>query len=282
VDAPSPRSLILDLLSTLRRGSMPVGALVEAGALFGLAGGTLRVALARLVAAGHVERDARGRYRLGERAAPIQRAIVGWRNPTGQTHSWDGTWWGVHTPAAPARAERSRHARGLRLLGFRELAPGLQVRPANLAGGCEAAREELAALGLAGGSLLFVLSDLDAPTDARARSLWDAAGLRAGYRRSLEELAASERRLEALPERDAMCESFLVGGRMIQQLVLDPLLPEEILDPADRHALVDAMRRYDRRGRACWAGFLARFDVPHLRAPADTGLPAGAARLDAA
>jgi phenylacetic acid degradation operon negative regulatory protein len=281
VDGPNPRSLILDLLTTLRRGSMPVSALVEAGALFGLAGGTLRVALARLVAAGQVERDARGRYRMGERAAPIQRAIEGWRSET-RTHPWDGSWWAVQGSAAPARSERRRHARALRLLGFRELVPGLQVRPANLAGGCQAARHQLTALGLARGSLVFAISDLDPATDAHARSLWDAAGLRAGYRRSLAELAASERRLDALPERDAMCESFLVGGRMIQQLVLDPLLPEEILDPSDRHALVEAMRRYDRRGRACWAGFLARFDVPHLRAPADTQLPAGAARLDAA
>jgi phenylacetic acid degradation operon negative regulatory protein len=281
VDSPSPRSLILDLLTTLRRGSMPVGALVEAGALFGLAGGTLRVALARLVAAGQVERDARGRYRMGERAAPIQRAIEGWRSES-RTRPWDGSWWAVHSAPAPARAARSRHARALRLLGFRELSPGLDVRPANLAGDCAAAREQLTALGLAHGSLVFTLSDLDPVTDTRARALWDAAGLRAGYRRSLDALAASEARLDALSERDAMCESFLVGGRMIQQLVLDPLLPEAILDPADRHALVEAMRRYDRRGRACWAGLLARFDVPNVRTPADTGLPAGAARLDAA
>jgi phenylacetic acid degradation operon negative regulatory protein len=113
--------LILDLLSTLRRGSMPVGALVEAGALFGLAGGTVRVALARLVAAGRVERDARGRYRLGEAAAPIQRAIEGWRKRGAGSSGWDGRWWAVHTPAAPARGARQRHGRALRLLGFREL-----------------------------------------------------------------------------------------------------------------------------------------------------------------
>jgi hypothetical protein len=30
------------------------------------------------------------------------------------------------------------------------------------------------------------------------------------------------------------------------------------------------MRDYDQRGRECWASFLARYDVPHRRAPADT------------
>lgn len=281
----SPRSLILDLLSTVRRGSMPVGALVEAGALFGLASGTVRVALARLLAAGRVERDARGRYRLGQAAAPIQRAVEGWRRLEGQTLPWDGRWWAVHTPAASPpspRSERRAHDRALRLLGLRELSPGLCVRPANLVGGCEALRTQLTAMGLAPGALVFGLDALDPETEARARGLWDVAALRQGYRRSLEALEQSERRLAGLSESEAMRESFLVGGRMIQQLVLDPLLPEEILDPAERHALVQAMRRYDRRGRACWAKLMARFDVPHLRAPADTGLPEGVSRLDAA
>ena len=49
----TPRSLILDLMATLpSQGShaMPVSALVEAGGYFGLAGNSLRVALARLMA----------------------------------------------------------------------------------------------------------------------------------------------------------------------------------------------------------------------------------------
>jgi phenylacetic acid degradation operon negative regulatory protein len=58
----------------------------------------------------------------------------------------------------------------------------------------------------------------------------------------------------------------VVGGRAIRQLVLDPLLPEPIARADERAALVEALRRYDRLGRARWARFLARFDVPHLGA----------------
>ena len=47
---PSPRSLILDLLGTVGRGSAPVRALLEAGELFGIGGNRLRVALARAMA----------------------------------------------------------------------------------------------------------------------------------------------------------------------------------------------------------------------------------------
>ena len=46
---PSPRSLILDLLSTLGRSSAPVRALVSAAGLFGIRENSLRVALARLL-----------------------------------------------------------------------------------------------------------------------------------------------------------------------------------------------------------------------------------------
>ena len=63
---PTAKSLILDLLSTLRPGSaMPVGALVEAGSLFGLSGNNVRVSIARLLAGGQIARDERGHYRLG-------------------------------------------------------------------------------------------------------------------------------------------------------------------------------------------------------------------------
>ena len=67
-----------------------------------------------------------------------------------------------------------------------------------------------------------------------------------------------------------MVESFLLGGRTIRQLVLDPLLPETLVPAAEREALVAAMRRYDRVGRASWARFMRGFDIlPEARTPAD-------------
>jgi len=44
---PTAKSLTIDLLSTLRGGSMPVRALVASGALFGIAENNVRVTLAR-------------------------------------------------------------------------------------------------------------------------------------------------------------------------------------------------------------------------------------------
>src|SRR5690606_37367206 len=268
-DAIPAKSLILDLLSTLRRGSMPVRALVEAGALFGIAEGSVRVALTRLLAEGRVERDERGSYRLGEKALAVSERVAGWRRIEERVRPWNGAWLAVL--AAPGgRAAQRGSARALRLLGFRELARGVAVRPDNLAGGIDGVRAELGRLGLAPGAIVAELRALDDVSEARARGLWDAAALVADYRRNARTLEASLRRLATCSEAEAMVESFRVGGAALRALALDPLLPEPIVPAAERAAFVDAMRRYDEAGRACWAAFLARHGVRHRRAPAHT------------
>src|SRR5438876_11524121 len=89
---PAAKGLILDLLATLREGSMPVRALVAAGALFDLDENNVRVALTRLLAAGLIERDERGQYRAGERAGTIGRRIARWRRIEEGLRAWDGSW----------------------------------------------------------------------------------------------------------------------------------------------------------------------------------------------
>lgn len=272
---PAARSLVLDLLSTLRGGTMPVSALVAAGALFGIAENSVRVAVARLLAAGQVERDERGRYRLGERAHAVDRRVHGWRKLEERTRSWDGEWIGIHMGELPTprrRALRLRE-RALRLLGFQVLSSGLAIRPDNLRGGMGELRRELHSLGLETGAVSFRLRELEPSTEARARGLWDVATLCDGYRRSFLDLETSAEELPKLPEAQAMVESYLLGGRVIRQLVLDPLLPEPIVPAAERRALVAALRRYDEAGRRIWAPFMARHGAPHTHTPADTHAP---------
>ena len=66
-----------------------------------------------------------------------------------------------------------------------------------------------------------------------------------------------------------MVESFRLGGRVIRELVRDPLLPEALVPAAERRALVAALRRYDLAGRRVWASFMARYGAPHTELPAD-------------
>lgn len=67
-----------------------------------------------------------------------------------------------------------------------------------------------------------------------------------------------------------MSESFRLGGEAVRRIVLDPLLPEAIIDTHARHALFDAMRHYDRLGRDCWKAWAGE-SVELERSPADVG-----------
>lgn len=257
---PTPKSLILDLLSTAPKSSMAVSALVIAGHLFGISENHIRVTLARLRAAGMIDQDDRGRYRLAAGAAPVGKQVTAWRNVEQRVRPWDGVWIGVHT-AAVQRSERRAHRHGdraLRFLGFERFDAGLHLRPDNLAGGVVAVRQQLHELGLHAKAMVFGVHDLDAAAERRARRLWNTAALRDGYRASLMSLKKSERRLAGLPPHAALVESFVLGGRVIRQIVLDPLLPEPLVSTRERTALVEAMCRYDRAGRACWSAFLSQ------------------------
>jgi phenylacetic acid degradation operon negative regulatory protein len=270
VRRPTAKSLTLDLLSSLRGGSLPVAALVAAAGLFGIEENALRVAITRLVAGGRIARDERGRYRLGAAAEAVDRHVLRARRAEERTLRWPGGWWLVHAGALPpARSPgRRRRAHALRLLGFEALRPRVALRPDNLRTTLPELRDELAGLGLERDALLARASELDADSDARARRLWRHDALGAGYRRLLAELSASEARLARLSEPDAMVESFLVGGRAIRALALDPLLPEPLAPEALRRELARALRRYDRVGRRVWSGFMARHGAPHVASPA--------------
>lgn len=269
---PAPKSLILDLLSTLPRGAMPVRALVAAGERFGLPENNVRVALARLLRAGRVERDERGRYRIGAAAQAVNRRVSSWRAVEERLRPWRGDWAAVLTGGLPrtggARARAEERAR--RLLGFARFSPGVELRPNNLAGGVPALRETLLHLGHTPAAGVVRLDELDATADERARALWDAEGLRGELceiRRSIE---TGIERLPALPRDAAMVESFRLGGRALRAIVLDPLLPDAIVPGDERRALVQAMKRYDRLGREAWREFMEAHGVLSQRAPLDT------------
>lgn len=290
---PTARSLILDLLSTLRTGSMSVRALVEAGALLGIEENNIRVSLARLYASGRVERDERGRYRLGQAVAAMSQRLRSWRDLDTRAGTWEGDWVAVHRAKLGRGPARRRCEKAFALLGFRELEPGLVIRPNNLKGGVAAVREQLIALALgpaseanassgsgreAGGSAvgpgllgrIFVISEFDPTSDLEARGLWDASALAEEAREETRALRASIERFSALPEDRTMTETFLVGGRVLRFLTRHPLLPAEILAPEPLTDLLEQMRDYDRRGRDAWAAFLARHDVPHRALPLDS------------
>ena len=269
----SAKSLAVDLLSTMPpRYAVAVGALLRGATVLGIGENSMRVALARLRARGLVESDERGFYRLSSVAEPVNRQVRSWRSIEEGVVEWDGSWLAVDMSGLPRRDRKCSRIclRALRLLGFESLTPGLRIRPNNLDGGVGEVRARLTALGFAPAPMVFKLMDLDVDLDVRARSLWDVATLEAGYRTGREGLEKSAARLSSLSEAEAMAETFRLGGEAVRRIVLDPLLPESIVDRGARRAFVETMRRYDRLGRDCWKGWSGE-SVVLERSPAEAG-----------
>ena len=251
------KRVVLELLTATDGHELPAAALVAAAAVVDVAETSVRVALTRLVAAGTLEVTARGVYRLGAATRAMTAQITSWRELERSVRKWDGAW----VMASLLGPRERRRDRAVALLGLRELAPGLAVRPDNLAGGAAGVRERLAELGAS--ELIVARAELGAADDARARALWDGAALTAGYVRRRADIDRWLGGGDALDLRRAAREAFVFGGGdVLRAIVTDPRLPEPLVDVAARRAMVDAMVRLDKVGRALWA----RLAEEHARA----------------
>jgi phenylacetic acid degradation operon negative regulatory protein len=124
------RSIALSVLLGSHPPVLPARALVAFAGLFGIAGGTMRTALSRMVSAGELQgRD--GRYQLAGRLLERQRAQDAGRHDPDR--AWDGHWHSI-VAAADQRdlAERRRFRTVMGNHRFGELRPDIWMRPANL------------------------------------------------------------------------------------------------------------------------------------------------------
>lgn len=260
--APTAKRIVLELMSVADQHEASIATLIPACAVLGVGDNSVRVALARLVAAGTVELAGRGRYRLGRAARAMTRQVTSWREVEKQVRRWDGTWACAHLGAL-SRTDRGalrRRDRALRLLGFRALERDLVVRPDNLVGGVGALRDRLYALGLEATAPVFRADELDAATEARARALWAGDRLSEGYADTCARIDRWLVAVDDLEPRAAAREAFFFGGDVLRAIVFDPRLPEPLVDVGARRAMVDAAKRLDATGRRLWARL---FGVPH-------------------
>jgi len=258
----SAKTVVLEVLSageSIFDGALPVRALVQAASVFDIAENSVRVAIVRLRAEGLLESPGRGEYRLGPSAQVVNEKIHGWRTVSSRLSQWDGSWAAVFT-ADLSRTDRPalrRRLRALRYLGFEELKAGLFLRPNNLRPGIDGLRRELVALGLEPEASVFRMEELNPEQEDRARALWDSPGLEQTYSKLHGDLKVSMDRLEQLPLNDSVREAFLLGREGIRHVVLDPLLPEPLVDADKRSTMVDVLQSYCDTGLHLWARFLA-------------------------
>lgn len=203
--ALSARSAVLSVLLGTHPPRLPARQLVRVGALFGIAEGTVRVALSRMVAAGDLIQEDRF-YTLSERLIERQARQDESRDP--HTRPWDGTWEvAVVTAERRAPADRAAFRHMMTALRLAELREGTWLRPANLV-------REWPEIVTAQCTLIDGRPHGD-PTPL----LWDLDGW-----------AAEAHRLERELERaDGLAEGFLVSAAVLRHLLADPLLPAELL-----------------------------------------------------
>ncbi|MFC4014468.1 PaaX family transcriptional regulator C-terminal domain-containing protein [Nonomuraea purpurea] len=204
----SARSAVLSALLGSHPPRLSARHLVRIGALFGIAEGTVRVALSRMVAAGDLIQSERA-YTLSERLVERQARQDESRDP--HTKHWDGTWEvAVVTAERRAPVDRAALRHTMSALRLAELREGTWMRPANLV---RRWPEIVAAQ--------CTLID-GRPHGDPTPLLWDLDGW-----------ADEARRLErALDRSEGLAEGFLVSAAVLRHLLADPLLPPELL-PAD-------------------------------------------------
>ena len=237
------RSVIASTLLGTTPPRLPGRLLVRAGALFGLAEGTVRTALSRMVAAGELTADD-GTYALAGPLLARQARQDESRRAVVAAEPWDGGWTMavVHGDPRPApqRVELRAAAAALRLAELRE---GVWLRPDNLDPGRLPASDAVVAAQCA----RFTTRPDDPEPAALARRLWDLAGWAAradGLRARMDAVVAA---LEA-GDTDALAPGFVLSASVLRLTQADPLLPAALLPAGWPGAALRA--EYDRYDRA--------------------------------
>jgi phenylacetic acid degradation operon negative regulatory protein len=234
------RSVLLSTLLGAHPPELPVRVLVRSGELFGIAEGTVRVALSRMLAAGEVV-TTDGRYRLAGRLLERQARQDESRRPV--LRKWRGDWT-VAAVTAEGRTASSRVAlrAAMRDLRMAELREGVWLRPANL----RLPRREEAV------QCTWLSARPEGDTIALAGRLWDLAS----WARRAEELVGRMRRVQ-LDDADALAPGFVLSAAALRHFQADPLLPDALL-PASwpGPALRDEFDRFDEAFLATWRSFM--------------------------
>jgi phenylacetic acid degradation operon negative regulatory protein len=128
------------------------------------------------------------------------------------------------------------------------------LRPANLRIDPQALHAELVSLAGDGmdSAWLYRITDLVPPDQINPAALWDIAGLENAYHIWTMRLTNSTKTLQQLDDQDAARETLLIGRAVTRLILIDPLLPGEMIDTKVRGKLIRTMREYDRVGKRIW------------------------------
>jgi phenylacetic acid degradation operon negative regulatory protein len=223
------RSLVASLLLRTSPPRMPGARLVQWCELFGIAEGTTRVALTRMVERGEL-RSADGVYELAGRVGRRRPAQDWSLDP--KLQPWDGSWrLAMVSSATRAAADRSALRDAMRRLRMVELREGVWGRPDNLPRA--AAPAEAWAVVDSQCTWWTAQPDVDADAERFGATQWS---------RTAGRLCTTLQRATAALSRPSdarLAEAFGAGVAALAHIRADPLLPAEM---GPSHESADALR----------------------------------------
>jgi phenylacetic acid degradation operon negative regulatory protein len=211
--------VVASVLLAMHPPELPAAVLVRLGDRFGIAPGTTRVALSRMVGAGELA-AVDGGYRLvAEAHLARQRAQDEARRPP--RPAWQGDWRvAVVVSGGRSAVERAELRRRFALARFGQWREGVWLRPANLPAPTDPA--------LAADACRWLLARPEGDPAALAGELWDLAGWRPRGDELLAAAAADPGDMLTADRSRAMTV-FATAAALLRHLRTDPLLPAELL-----------------------------------------------------
>jgi len=247
----SARSVLASTLLGMDPPRLETRMLVASGALFGIAEGTTRTAISRMVAAGELIASGDG-YALAGHLLDRQARQAESRRPAAR--QWSGNWeLALVSTERRSAAARSDLRRATAVLHLAEVREGVWTRPDNLD---RRRHPEARAVVDAQCASWRGRPATDDPT-VLAATLWDLpawAETANELRRQLDE------RLPALDAGDvsALAPAFVLSAAVLRHLLSDPLLPVDLV-PADwpgDHLRAD-YERFDAAFKQVWRNWYA-------------------------
>jgi phenylacetic acid degradation operon negative regulatory protein len=249
------RSLILSLLLRSEPPRIRGARLVQWCELFGVAEGTVRVALSRMFERGELRADA-GSYELAGRVA-LRRGAQDW-SLAPRLGRWRGTWrTAIVAGGARPAAERSELRETMRQLRYGELRAGVWTRPDNL----PRASAPAETWAIADAQCQWWSGRPDREAADLADALFDGRAWASRAAKLSKRLDASARVLAGAHDAErGLAGAFLAGTVAVAHVRADPLLPAMLGPAADAgDALRAAYREYETEfARALRAWFRER------------------------
>jgi len=249
----TPKNLLLGVLQASENRAIPISVLTQLGELFGFSSNVMRVNVTRMLSSNTLEKDERGYYRLLKQENLVSQIVDAWHLGEERRTPWDNSWFMCLLPDKRKITEGKAAHRAFSYMGFQRSSETLWVRPNNLHINKNQCINNLRQLGVDQASQLFIVTDAEPNViDQWRHELWPTKTLQTNYKQLLRTLQQSQQKLKKMSLDKAVAESFLTGSKVVNTLAIDPLLPEEMMEPTHREQLTQAMVEYDVIGKKIW------------------------------